>query len=83
MPILRNAYVLSARKIAPRRRVAAAVSELRRARAALRSEIVAAIETTARSLAGERGLGRVYESNAPANATDITAAVVERTNADM
>jgi hypothetical protein len=64
-------------------RVAGAVSELRRARAALRSEIVAAVEATARTLAGERGLGRVYESNAPADATDITAAVVQRSNAAM
>ncbi|HEY1428252.1 MAG TPA: hypothetical protein VGF18_01685, partial [Candidatus Tumulicola sp.] len=64
-------------------RVARAVSDLRKARAALRSEIVASIEATARTLAGERGLGRVYEANAPSNATDITAAVVQRTATSM
>jgi hypothetical protein len=59
-------------------RVAAAVTSLERARAALRSEIVASVEATARAVAGERKLGRVYESNAPAAALDLTSAVIER-----
>jgi hypothetical protein len=59
--------------------IASAVADLQRARAALRAEIVASIEATARLLAGERGLGRVYESNAPAGATDLTEAVITRT----
>jgi hypothetical protein len=60
-------------------RIAAAVAELRRARAALHAEIVASIEATARAIAGERGLGRVYESNAPDGSTDLTATVITRT----
>jgi hypothetical protein len=60
-------------------RIAAAVADLQGARATLRAEIVASIEATARAVAGERGLGRVYESNAPSGAADLTAAVIART----
>jgi hypothetical protein len=58
--------------------IATAVADLQRARAALRAEIVASIEATARGVAGERSLGRVYESNAPAGSADLTSAVVTR-----
>jgi hypothetical protein len=60
-------------------RIAAAVADLQRARATLRGEIVASIEATARAVAGERRLGRVYESNAPSGADDLTSTVIERT----
>jgi hypothetical protein len=59
--------------------IAAAVADLQRARATLRAEIVASIEATARAVAGERGLGRVYESNAPSGAADLTSTVISRT----
>jgi hypothetical protein len=59
-------------------RIAAAIADLQGARATLRAEIVASIEATARAVAGERGLGRVYESNAPSGADDLTAAVIAR-----
>jgi hypothetical protein len=64
-------------------RAAAAVSDLQHARSALRAEIVASIEATARNVAGERGLGRVYESNAPEDASDITAEVVRSVQSAM
>ncbi|HXM06706.1 MAG TPA: hypothetical protein VN936_04545 [Candidatus Acidoferrum sp.] len=59
-------------------RIGAAIADLQGARATLRAEIVASIEATTRAVAGERGLGRVYESNAPSGADDLTAAVIAR-----
>jgi Skp family chaperone for outer membrane proteins len=64
-------------------RLASEIASVQKARAALRSEIVASIETTANSVAGERGLGRVYESNAPSGATDITSDVVSHGRSTM
>ena len=64
-------------------RLASEIASVQKARADLRSEIVVSIETTANTIAGERGLGRVYESNAPRGATDITSDVVSHVRRTM
>ncbi|MEO7202788.1 MAG: hypothetical protein ABI431_08045 [Candidatus Tumulicola sp.] len=64
-------------------RLASEIASVQKARAALRSEIVASIETTADAVAGERGLGRVYESNPPAGATDITSSVISHVRSTL
>jgi Skp family chaperone for outer membrane proteins len=64
-------------------RLISEIANVQKARAALRSEIVASIETTANVVAGERGLGRVYESNAPAGAADITSNVISHVRSTM
>jgi hypothetical protein len=74
--------------VAKQNRLAAAnlaseITSVQRARAALRSEIVASIETTANTVAGERGLGQVYETNVPSGATDITSDVVSHVRRTM
>jgi hypothetical protein len=74
--------------VATQNRLAAArltseIASVQKARAALRSEIVASIETTADAVAGERGLGRVYESNAPSGATDITSDVISHVRSTL
>src|SRR5581483_3919911 len=52
------------------------IAALQRERDALREQIVASAEARAATIAARRGLGRVYAGVAPANARDLTGAVL-------
>lgn len=52
------------------------LAALERERDDLRAQIVAAIQSRAEKIAAGKGLGRVYLTNAPSNARDITGALL-------
>jgi hypothetical protein len=62
--------------------LSAEIARLTNERDRLHAEMIADIETRAREIASARGLGRLYTGAAPADARDLTAAVVRDLQTD-
>lgn len=62
--------------------LSAEIATLTRERDRLRDEMIADVEARAQAIARARGLGRLYAGAAPANARDVTGAVVRELQND-